>query len=229
MVDMPKTPVMAALASGRTFAANNKQHRTSWWDSAAVGITASSADSGIRVHTRARNHARKDVKDVANWRDDECDRFANAGAESERPATPKAAPVVEDDAPVCYSPCYFERRFGKRAFAEGTAYLSPRPHSPRARPTPRIARKDGATSFASPRARPSPRLQLQPLNTRQLQALTKPSEAACCGTKNHDGTPFSSREKANAEARSRCFRFAPFRTQMLQDIASNGHDAAAAV
>jgi len=109
----------------------------SWWDSAAVAVAGggTSADSGLRLHTRGRNHARADIKDAEKIWNLEWERFVGNDQPAPQSPTVKVPPLqLPDPAAPCLSPCHFEKRYGGRSFVAGKAFLSPR-----ARLSPRLA------------------------------------------------------------------------------------------
>lgn len=133
MIEQPNTPVAQTIKAARLF--NNSssdtkkridkaadKFQTSWWDSAAISIAASSPSKGILV--RGRNHARAEMKSVSAWREAACDAFVggatNAATLSLSISTPPE-PLQEQ----CHSPCHFARKYGKQV---GT----PRTGTPRA-------------------------------------------------------------------------------------------------
>ena len=138
------SPCMKAVKEGRAFSeeATSKhaislfgkqsgsrvlqRSQMSWRDSAALGIVASSADSGIRVMARGRNHARQELKDIQVWRDAEIDKFV-ASPPTRRPPPPIAVPM-DVSQPVCHSPCHFSRKYGKEPFLSPRARLQPLEH-----------------------------------------------------------------------------------------------------
>ena len=103
-MDAPSTPCSRTLKAARLlFSKDTPANRTnlrinkvkeathtSWWDSAAVQITASSPAKGICVLARGRNHARADVRDVAKWRDAAFDQFlGTVNAAKPEPTSPQ--------------------------------------------------------------------------------------------------------------------------------------------
>ena len=144
-MELPTTPCMKAVKEGRAFGEEAMSKHTislfgkqsgsrimqrsqlSWWDSAALGIVASSADSGIRVMARGRNHARQELKDIQSWRDAEIDKFVASPTRRPPPPPPISVPM-DVSQPVCHSPCHFSRKYGKEPYLSPRACLRPLQH-----------------------------------------------------------------------------------------------------
>ena len=121
----PDTPRMKALEAGRLFSQRNDigqrvlgAKRTSWWASAAVGVTALSNAvltaelEHVRNVARARNHAQTEIRAVDAWRNDACDTFLTP---RKPPRVPKLTTMIScPDAvePQCRSPDHFQRQYG---------------------------------------------------------------------------------------------------------------------
>ena len=120
----PDTPRMKALQAGRLFSERNNIGQrvlgakcTSWWASAAVGVTASSNAvltaelEHVRNVARARNHAQTEIRSVDAWRNDACDTFLTP---RKPPRVPKLTTISCPDPvePQCRSPDHFQRKYG---------------------------------------------------------------------------------------------------------------------
>ena len=121
--EAPRAPTKAL--SRRTRASVDKGGQLSWWDSAALGMVAGEGENSLRVLARGRNHGRQDVKDVQTWRDAEVAKFLATTPE----AVPRLKIPMDTSTPVCYSPCHFARKYGKRDFLSPRVRLDPLPRT----------------------------------------------------------------------------------------------------
>ena len=87
----------------------------SWWDVARAGDSDQKNNhESSKVLACGRNHARQDIIARQKKLDASFDRFLRGGLLPEPPPPP---PMPEISLPTCYSPCHFERRYGKRSYA----------------------------------------------------------------------------------------------------------------
>ena len=87
----------------------------SWWDLARAGDSDQKNNhESSKVLACGRNHARQDIIARQKKLDASFDRFLRGGRLPEPPPPP---PMPEISLPTCYSPCHFERRYGKRSYA----------------------------------------------------------------------------------------------------------------
>jgi hypothetical protein len=94
--------------SRRDIASRNS---VSLWDSAAVGITGTNHDSGIRVLARGRVHARQNLRDVDRWRADSIAAFLGEDVGASRHIdNPCSTP-----SPLEHSPGHYHRKYGNRS------------------------------------------------------------------------------------------------------------------
>ena len=103
------------LVNAETLRRSDIKHNASWWDVARAGDSDQKNNhESSKVLACGRNHARQDIIARQKKLDASFDRFLRGGRLPEPPPPP---PMPEISLPTCYSPCHFERRYGKRSYA----------------------------------------------------------------------------------------------------------------
>ena len=122
---MAKGPIARQQAKEKAWKSRLTQEKSSWWDAAAIGASGASglhpdsiSSSGVKAELRtlchARNHARADLRSVAEWRHGEIDSFVGQ--------SPTVAPTTEAPSPIFqptsikpeHSPGHYDRKYGGR-------------------------------------------------------------------------------------------------------------------
>lgn len=155
------TAVTAAIQAGRAFEKQSSKAqavpalnlaariqgggRVSGWHSAAVNITASSADKGLCVLARGRRQAGAELKHQAAYDQSEFDRFLSSKEDSP-PRKMRMIKMPAETPEVCHSPCHFANKYGRKP------WMSPRRLEPLLN-TPREAGVDHSDTLTARRAR----------------------------------------------------------------------------